>query len=156
MLAPNPLQRKFFYGVITCLLSSRMSITQLDVVMNVKGMPLVQRPQADLILIREAWSFTQWGINLVGPFPTALGLFRFLLVAIDYFTKWVEAEPLVIVRRNRILKFVWKNIVWCYGVPIQIVSQNSTQFANDPLMPWCEELEIQQSFTSVAHSQVNG
>ncbi|KAL0411775.1 UNVERIFIED_CONTAM: hypothetical protein Slati_3767200 [Sesamum latifolium] len=38
--------------------------------------------------------FTQWGMDIVGPFPVASGQRKFLLVAIDYFTKWVEAEPL--------------------------------------------------------------
>ncbi|XP_042456410.1 uncharacterized protein LOC122040975 [Zingiber officinale] len=42
-----------------------------------------------------ACPFDQWGIDIVGPFPMATGQRKFLLVAVDYFFKWVEAEPLV-------------------------------------------------------------
>ena len=44
------------------------------------------------------WSFTQWALDIVGPFPKAVGNKRYLLVGIDYFTKWVEAEPLANIR----------------------------------------------------------
>lgn len=57
---------------------------------------------------------------------------------------------------NNILKFVWKNIVCRYGVPKMIISDNGKQFANDPFRAWCEELHIEQRFTSVAHPQANG
>lgn len=78
------------------------------------------------------------------------------MVAVDYFTKWVEAEPLATITGNNILKFVWKNIVCRYGVPKMIISDNGKQFANDPFRAWCEELHIEQRFTSVAHPQANG
>ncbi|GJR14079.1 reverse transcriptase domain-containing protein [Tanacetum coccineum] len=45
--------------------------------------------------ITSAWPFSQWGIDIIGPLPTASGGARFLVVAIDYFTKWVEAKPLI-------------------------------------------------------------
>ncbi|KAL0444192.1 UNVERIFIED_CONTAM: hypothetical protein Slati_2141900 [Sesamum latifolium] len=54
--------------------------------------------------------FIQWGIDIVGPFPLAMGQRKFLLVAIDYFTKWVEAEPLARIPEGEVMKFIWKNI----------------------------------------------
>ena len=44
--------------------------------------------------LSSPWSFAQWGLNIVGPFPKAVGNKKYLLVCTDYFTKWVEAEPL--------------------------------------------------------------
>ena len=55
----------------------------------------VQRLQAErMTMITSPWPFAQWGIDIVGPLPLGKGQVKFLLVAIDYFTKWVEAEAL--------------------------------------------------------------
>jgi hypothetical protein len=56
--------------------------------------PVDHRPKNDLVLVTSAWPFQKWGIDIVGPFPKAPGRIKFLLVAIDYFTKWIEAKPL--------------------------------------------------------------
>ena len=57
------------------------------------------------------WPFAQWGLDIVGPFPKAVGNKKYLLVHIDYFTKWVEAEPLPNIRDVDVKRFIWKNIV---------------------------------------------
>ena len=49
---------------------------------------------------------------------------KFLLVAIDYFTKWVEAEALAIITETKVQNFVWKNIVYRFGIPRTIISDN--------------------------------
>ncbi|XP_047151087.1 uncharacterized protein LOC124823012, partial [Vigna umbellata] len=51
-------------------------------------------PSYTLHNMTSPWPFAQWGMDIVGPFPTGLAHKKFILVAIDYFTKWVEAEPL--------------------------------------------------------------
>ncbi|RDX99673.1 Tf2-6, partial [Mucuna pruriens] len=66
----------------------------------------------------------------------------------DYFTKWVEAEPTAIITTERIKRFYWKRIICRFGLPVEIVSDNSTQFASKGT--------IKQSFTSVEHPQSNG
>ena len=50
-------------------------------------------PQVEVTSIVSPWPFFKWGIDIVGPFPEAPGKVKFLIVAVDYFTKWVEAEP---------------------------------------------------------------
>ena len=47
------------------------------------------------------WPFAQWGLDIVGPFPMTLRQLKFLVVGIDYFTKWVEAEPLATITEKR-------------------------------------------------------
>ncbi|KAL0373590.1 UNVERIFIED_CONTAM: hypothetical protein Sradi_3274700 [Sesamum radiatum] len=69
-----------------------------------------------------------WGIDIVGPFPLAAGQRKFLLVAIDYFSKWVEAEPLARITEGEVMKFIWKNIVCRFGIPREIISDNDRQF----------------------------
>ncbi|GJT90686.1 reverse transcriptase domain-containing protein [Tanacetum coccineum] len=53
-----------------------------------------RKTKQDMTSITSAWPFSQWGIDIVRPLPIALGSARFLVVAIDYFRKWVKAKPL--------------------------------------------------------------
>ncbi|KAL0401635.1 UNVERIFIED_CONTAM: hypothetical protein Slati_4193400 [Sesamum latifolium] len=59
-----------------------------------KHSSLIHQPAEPLTTMLSPCPFMQWGMDIVGPFPLAVGQRKFLLVAIDYFTKWVEAEPL--------------------------------------------------------------
>ena len=85
----------------------------------------VQRlPAEKLTAITSPWPFSQWGIDIVGPLPQGKGQVKFLLVAIDYFTKWVEAEALATIMEARIQSFVWKNIICRFGIPLMIIFDN--------------------------------
>ena len=55
---------------------------------------LIKQPSEELTLMTAPWPFTQWGLDIIGPFPTAVRQLKFLVVGIDYFTKWVEAEEI--------------------------------------------------------------
>ncbi|GJW74205.1 reverse transcriptase domain-containing protein [Tanacetum coccineum] len=55
--------------------------------------PVPRNPQEKLNLITSPWSFYKWGIDIAGPFPEGPGKVKFLIVAMDYFTKWIEAKP---------------------------------------------------------------
>jgi hypothetical protein len=68
-------------------------------------------------LIPPTWPLQRWGMDLVGPLPTAQGNCRFAAVAVDYFTKWVEAKPLANIKATTVQKFFWQNIVCRFGVP---------------------------------------
>ena len=92
----------------------------------------------------------------MGPFPEAPGRVKFLIVAIDYFTKWVEAKPVASITASSIKKFLWEFIICRFGLPQQLVSDNGTQFADNGLQEWLKELLITQVFASVAHPQANG
>ncbi|GJW06739.1 reverse transcriptase domain-containing protein [Tanacetum coccineum] len=52
-------------------------------------------PKADMISVTSAWPFMKWGMDIVGPLPNGSGRVEYLIVASDYFTKWMEANPLV-------------------------------------------------------------
>ena len=53
-----------------------------------------RQPSEYLTLIMAPWPFAQWGLDILGPFSLGTRQMKFLVVGIDYFTKWVEAEPL--------------------------------------------------------------
>nr|GEU66810.1 reverse transcriptase domain-containing protein [Tanacetum cinerariifolium] len=77
-------------------------------------------------------AFYKWGIDIVGPFPEGLGKVKFLIVAIDYFTKWIEAKP------------------------VATITDNEKQFRDKTLKDWCEKLSIRKRFASVKQPQANG
>ena len=77
-----------------------------------------------LTMIASLWLFAQWGIDIIGPLPQGKGQVKFLLVAIDYFTKWVEVKALATITKARIHYFVWKNIICRFGIPQTIISDN--------------------------------
>ena len=73
--------------------------------------PNIHQPGGVLNPLSSSWPFAQWGLDIVGSFPKAVGNKKYLLVCTDYFTKWVEAEPLANIRNVDVKRFIWKNIV---------------------------------------------
>ncbi|GJR66219.1 reverse transcriptase domain-containing protein [Tanacetum coccineum] len=95
-------------------------------------------PKQKLTPITSPWPFYKWGIDISGPFPEAQGKVKFLIVAVDYFTKWIEAKPVAIITGNQIKKFVWDNIVCRFSLLGEIMSDNGKQFRDNPFKDWCE------------------
>ncbi|GJY33238.1 reverse transcriptase domain-containing protein, partial [Tanacetum coccineum] len=90
--------------------------------------------------VLDPWPFYKWGIDIAGPFPEGPGKVKFLIIAIDYFTKWIEAKPIANITGNQVKKFVWDNIVCRFGLRGEIVSDNGKQFRDNPFKDWCEKL----------------
>ena len=104
----------------------------------------------NLIPIINPIPFAQWRIDLLGSFPTSkTGQYQFLVVAVDYFTKWVEAEPLALVKAANIEKFVWKSIICRYGLPRVIIADNGPQFNCKSFREFCEKWKINLIFASL-------
>ncbi|GJW04837.1 reverse transcriptase domain-containing protein [Tanacetum coccineum] len=94
--------------------------------------PVPRNPQEKLNPITSPWPFYKWGIDIAGPFPEGPGKVKFLIVAMDYFTKWIEAKPVATITGNQVKKFVWENIVCRFGLPGEIISDNGKQFRDNP------------------------
>ncbi|KAG1370970.1 Rve domain-containing protein [Cocos nucifera] len=117
----------------------------------------VQRQSAtELAPLSAPWSFAQWRMDILGSFPMASGQQKFLLVTIDYFTKWVKAEPLTKITEAKVQDFIWKSVICRFGLPQTIIIDNGRQFAGVRFVKFCEGLNIFHHFTSVAHSQAMG
>ena len=91
----------------------------------------------------------------MGPFPTTVRQLKFLVVGIDYFTKWVEAEALATITEKNIRSFVWRNIICRYEIPRVLVSGNGKQFDKSAFRDFCSELGIKNHYSSPAHPQAN-
>ncbi|GAV77729.1 rve domain-containing protein/RVT_3 domain-containing protein [Cephalotus follicularis] len=115
-----------------------------------------RRPSQPLTSITAPWPFEQWGMDFVRPLFMATGQRKFLIVAVDYFTKWVEAEPLATITEKNTESFVWKSIICRFGVPRTIITDNGKQFDCQALRDFCREWRIEHRFASVAYPQSNG
>ena len=73
----------------------------------------------------------------MSPFPTAVRQLKFLVVDIDYFTKWVEAKALAMITEKNVQSFLWRNISYRYGIPRILISDNEKQFDNDSFKDFC-------------------
>ncbi|KAK8926277.1 hypothetical protein KSP39_PZI018153 [Platanthera zijinensis] len=118
--------------------------------------PLQLLPAQRLRSITAPWPFAIWGMDLVGPFPPASGQRRFLLVIIDYFSKWLEIKPLAKVTSQVIRNFVSGEIICRHGLPQAIVTDNGPQFASEEFISFCTQLGIDLRFASVHHPRSNG
>ncbi|XP_065630414.1 uncharacterized protein LOC136067903 [Quercus suber] len=81
---------------------------------------------------------------------------KYLLVGTDYFTKWVEAEPLANIRDVDVQRFVWKNIITHFGFPHTLISDNGLQFDSNAFWSYCSELRITNRYSTPAYPQGNG
>ena len=63
---------------------------------------IIRQPTKELTSMTTPWPFTQWGLDIVGPFPTAIRQLKFLIMGIDYFTKLVETEALATITEKNV------------------------------------------------------
>ena len=107
-------------------------------------------------MLSSSWPFAQWGLDIVGSFPKAVGNKKYLLVGTYYFTQWVKVEPLANIRDMDTKRFVWKNIVTRFGVPHVLISDNGLQFDSKMFRKYCGELGITNRYSTPAYPQGNG
>ncbi|XP_074353957.1 uncharacterized protein LOC141692898 [Apium graveolens] len=100
--------------------------------------------------------FAIWGMDILGPFPIASGQRKFIVVAIDYFTKWIEAKALAKITTNKIAQFFWENVICRFGIPRILIIDNGRKFDNAEFRKYCDDSSIELRFTSIAHPQENG
>ncbi|XP_016173132.1 uncharacterized protein LOC107615594 [Arachis ipaensis] len=113
-------------------------------------------PAVELSLLMASRPFSEWDVELLGPFPVGPGQVKYLIVAIDFYTKLVEAEPLASISSANCRKFMWRQVISRFGVPEVVFSDNGTQFANKKFGEFLAGLGIKQKFSSVEHLQTNG
>nr|AAP03399.1 putative GAG-POL precursor [Oryza sativa Japonica Group]AAT78779.1 putative polyprotein [Oryza sativa Japonica Group]ABF98736.1 retrotransposon protein, putative, unclassified [Oryza sativa Japonica Group] len=112
-------------------------------------------PAQALQTIPLTWPFSCWGLDILGPFPRGQGGYRFLFVAIDKFTKWIEVTPTGEIKADNAIKFI-KGIFCRFGLPHRIITDNGSQFISADFQDYCIRLGVKICFTSVSHPQSNG
>ncbi|KAM2182961.1 hypothetical protein ACFX1Q_033372 [Malus domestica] len=88
--------------------------------------------------------------------PAGNGKVCYAIVAVDYFTKYAEVEPLATITEAKIEDFIWKNILCRFSIPNAIIIDNGRQFNNKKFRILCSKFNINLCFASLAHPQTNG
>ncbi|MCO5580212.1 hypothetical protein L7F22_034078 [Adiantum nelumboides] len=104
-----------------------------------------------------ARAFAKWGIDFVGPYPPAYKSHaQYIIVAMDYLTKWVEAKATTRNDAKTTAQFLYENIFTRYGLPIEIVSDTGTHFINEVIEQLLDELMVIHRKSAPYHPQANG
>ena len=105
---------------------------------NVNALPVL------LNMLSAPWLFSMWDIDVIGAIkPKALNGHRFILVTINYFTKWVEAASYANVTRNVVVRFIKNEIICRYRLPNKIITDNATNLNIKMMKELCEDFKIQ-------------
>ena len=102
--------------------------------------------------------FEKWGVDFVGPInpPSRDGRKRYILVATDYVTKWVEALATRNDDADTVTKFLYENIITRFGCPKELVNNRGTHFINDTIAKLTDKYLIKHRKTSPYHPRANG
>lgn len=101
-------------------------------------------------------TFCKVGIDLIKLLSMAPGSAKFAVVAVNYFTKWVEVEPFAKITHEKITRFIWKNIICYFGLPQVIISDNKNQFDGIEIDAFFAKWKIVKFFSTPYHLQSNG
>jgi hypothetical protein len=101
--------------------------------------------------------FQQWGLDFIGEInPHSSGQHKWILVATDYFTKWIEAIPTKNANHQVVIKFLNENIFTRFGCPTKLVTDNAAAFRAKELVDMCESMGIQLVHSTSYYPQGNG
>jgi transposase InsO family protein len=95
-----------------------------------------------------------WGLDIIGPLRKAPGGYTHLLVVIDKFSKWVEVRPITNLRAEQAVTS-FTDIVYRFGVPNSIITDNRSQFMGRKFLEFCDKFHIRVDWAAVAHPQTN-
>nr|XP_027191080.1 uncharacterized protein LOC101494924 [Cicer arietinum] len=114
-------------------------------------------PPTSLNVLTSPWPFSMWGMDVIGLIePKASNGHRFILVAIDYFTKWVEAASYANVTRSVVVRFIKRELICRYGLPNKIITDNATNLNNKMMKELCDNFKIQHHNSSPYRPKMNG
>ena len=118
----------------------------------------VQRaPASAMNPIIKPWPFRGWRIDLIGQiYPPSSKNHKFILVATDYFTKWVDAIPLKTVTSKLMIEFVKEHIVYRFGTPQTITTDEGSMFISEEFGEFAASMGIKLLNSSPYYAQANG
>ena len=99
--------------------------------------------------------FDVWGIDFIGPFPSSLR-YLYILVGVDYVSKWIEAVPYRAADHGVVLKFLKENIFSRFGVPKAIISNGGSHFCNKPFESLLTKYGVKHKVATPYHPQTSG
>ncbi|CAN6695195.1 unnamed protein product [Malus baccata var. baccata] len=111
-----------------------------------------QLPQVSILNVEI---FDVWGIDFMGPFPSSYG-FMYILLAVDYVSKWVEAKATRTNDSKVVADFIRTNIFARFGMPHVIISDRGSHFCNRTIEALLRKYNVNHKVSTPYHPQTNG
>ena len=99
--------------------------------------------------------FDVWGLNFMGPFPSSFG-YRYILMGVDYVSKWVEAIPARTNDHKVVVNFIRENIFSRFGVPRVIISDGGQHFRHRTLEALLKKYSVNHKIATPYHPETSG
>ncbi|RVX07061.1 Gag-Pol polyprotein [Vitis vinifera] len=117
---------------------------------------LIHVPPSELHALTSPWPFSVWGIDIIGKIsPKSSSGHEFILVAIDYFTKWVEVASYARLTSAGVASFIRSHIICRYGVPHELISDRGVHFRAE-VDTLVQRYSIRHHRSSAYRPQTNG
>lgn len=117
----------------------------------------VNIPPTPLKVLTSPWKFSMWGIDIIRLIkPKASNWHIFILVSIDYFTKWVEVASYANATKKVVACFIKKDIIFHYKIPSKIITNNGSNLNNKMMKELCESFKIKHHNSSPCWPKMNG
>jgi hypothetical protein len=101
--------------------------------------------------------FQQWGLDIIGPInPPSSQQHKYILMTMDYFTRWSEALPLRVVNTNQVVSFLNSHIITRFGIPECLVFDNASYFSSLDMNVFSLEKWIKLKYSASYYPQGNG
>jgi len=99
--------------------------------------------------MKSLWPLSRWALDLIGQIsPISSGGHMFKKTTIEYFTKWVEAIPMISMKGKKIPKFIENHIICHFGILAQIIIDNGKTFKNKEVQALCKGYHIRLSLST--------
>ncbi|XP_051139080.1 uncharacterized protein LOC127256897 [Andrographis paniculata] len=119
--------------------------------------PLNHLPVVELKTMVKLWPFKAWALDVIGKIhPTSSKQHSFILVATDYFTKWVEAAPLKNATQKEMIEFVLNHIIYRFGIPHTLTTDQGLMFTGEKFVEFLAEFNVKLHHSSPYYPQANG
>ncbi|CAL8168058.1 unnamed protein product [Prunus armeniaca] len=116
-----------------------------------------QTPSVPMNPFVKPWPFRGWALDLIGKIYLASGKQHcFIIVATDYFTKWVEAKPVKSTTSQEIINFIEEHIVQRFGIPKSITTDRRTSFISREMLDMVEAFKFKLLQSTPYYAQANG
>ncbi|XP_070017123.1 uncharacterized protein [Nicotiana sylvestris] len=143
-------------GLLRCIDAKQATTIMAEVHSGVHR-DLIYSPPSELHTMSAPWPFVAWGMDVIGPIEhPASNSHRFILVAIDYFTKWVEAKTFKSVTKKAVVDFVHSNIICRFGVPKVIITDNGANLNSHLMKKVCQRFNITHRYSTPYRLKANG
>jgi hypothetical protein len=109
-----------------------------------------------MIPIKVKAPFHRVGIDIKGPLPITSNNNRYIIVAMDYFTKWPEAKAIADIKAETVAKFIYEEIICRHGTPEELLSDRGLSFMNQVVDQLCAKFQVKHRLTSPYRPQTNG